>query len=700
MPTPQLRHEEFNENRRREERLRNIEHNARIRAAEEKEKGNNKRIFSFSRLFRSPKTKPVVELPISEYHGEQLDNSGLLERTATPPRRVHQAVSREPAAARNHRIEGVPPSSPARPLATPLHPPPVPTMVNNSAQVDEALPPDLSSLFPGHSPISFSRSAQNWQLFRGSNITLNGRPLSISDSELSDADTAVEGMSVTSEPPRYLLVEDLPRVQQASYTEPFQRDRDISSSSSQQNRSGSSSSIPGTEESQQIETTAWIPVVNADGVLSYRHISNDVSVVEVPIVMGASSMSLTIQQSLATMIGGPPQLSPEQDPKTYGWELEHRLFEDDDEEPVVACRVLGHGSLGIVDEVRRRNTTLPTFVRKRVQLSARKAQAKATLNIIQKESENLKSLVHPHIVTLLGTYEEMRHTNRHLYFLLMSPVGDNDLKNFLNIAGDQLEQDMTALQTDLWRGWIYHWFTCLASALAYMHDNGIRHQDIKPSNIIHRGEKIYFTDFSSSCAFDLGHTTSTENPSRSSPMYAAPEIIDKYNGNLRRHGRASDIFALGCVFCDMLTVLTGRPVSSFHDALSNDNTESQEAGHYRDPLHYSHKISSIYTWFGSSHIFATHISDMLNLDRPLRPTALVVVQGLVRDHIFDDACTCWVNALWYKNNEGVLVRRNFGTKECTLEDGTTELVEVWPHQKMVDVEQHGIKSKRWSERVL
>ncbi|KAF1837889.1 kinase-like protein, partial [Decorospora gaudefroyi] len=165
---------------------------------------------------------------------------------------------------------------------------------------------------------------------------------------------------------------------------------------------------------------------------------------------------------------------------------------------------------------------LPSFVRKRVKLPARKLQAKATLKIIQEEADNLRSLVHPHIVAFIGSYEELKSSNRHYYFLLMSPVGDNDLRNFLDIAGESTELDFTSSTSRTWRSWIHSWFACLASALAYMHEKGIRHQDIKPSNIIHKGNRVYFTDFSSSCAFDVGRTTSTDNPSRSSPMYAAP----------------------------------------------------------------------------------------------------------------------------------------------------------------------------------
>jgi serine/threonine protein kinase len=314
----------------------------------------------------------------------------------------------------------------------------------------------------------------------------------------------------------------------------------------------------------------------------------------------------------------------ERKPATYGWNLEHFTVTTHDDDPVITYRFLGHGSLGIVEEVRRSNTQFPTFVRKRVQLPARKREAKATLEIIQEEAKNLRSLVHPHIVTLIGTYEEMKHVNAHFYFLLMSPVGETDLKRFLDYVGDEEPASQEGIQ---WKGWISKWFACLASALAYMHESGIRHQDIKPSNIIHKGDDIYFTDFSSSSTFEVGRTTSTENPARTSYMYAAPELTAKLAGSRERHGRASDIFALGCVFCDMLTVLTDRTVSSFHEYLLNDGeTMGEHAGpsHNQDPLYYSHRTTAIEKWFAlSKHhpFYLALIKTMLASNRDSRPSA-------------------------------------------------------------------------------
>ena len=46
------------------------------------------------------------------------------------------------------------------------------------------------------------------------------------------------------------------------------------------------------------------------------------------------------------------------------------------------------------------------------------------------------------------------------------------------------------------------------------------------------------------------------------PMYAAPEIIDNDDWN-KKHGLNTDVFALGVVFCKMLTVVCGKDVDNF-----------------------------------------------------------------------------------------------------------------------------------------
>ncbi|KAF2993797.1 hypothetical protein E8E13_000290 [Curvularia kusanoi] len=318
-------------------------------------------------------------------------------------------------------------------------------------------------------------------------------------------------------------------------------------------------------------------------------------------------------------------------PQSFGWTEDHVVLESSEEDILEAVNPLGHGSLGVVEEVRRIGGYFATFVRKRVRLPPRKKDAAAYLKFVEGEARTLRSLVHLHIVTLVGSYEDRKQPARPSYCLLMAPVGDNDLKTLLSIVG---EDDMAPEDSIYWRSCMLEWMACLASALKYMHASGIRHQDIKPSNIIHKGNHVLFSDFSSSSSFKIGHTTSTGNPAHSTPMYGAPEVT----WDRGRHGLATDIFALGCVFSDMLTVTGGRAVQDFQDHLRNNDEAA--AIHSDSLLRYSQNVPAIRSWFADSHIFNAVISPMLQLDRKMRTTADEVLQALIRNDCCDMSCSC------------------------------------------------------------
>ena len=235
-----------------------------------------------------------------------------------------------------------------------------------------------------------------------------------------------------------------------------------------------------------------------------------------------------------------------------------------------------------------------------------------------------------YIVQIIGSYSKCPLLGRQFYLLLMSPISNQDLKAFLKIVGDPSwdgRRDIARIQ----RGWLQTWFICLTSTLAYIYSSGVRHQDIKPSNIIHCGSTIYFTDFSSSSQFQIRQTTSTENPARTSAIYSAPEVIN-CDGVLNRHGRGTDVFALGAVFCEMLTVLTGYSIEDFHIFLlhsdSPEGTENSGPGAQvaKGILLYGQKIDRVSEWFGMNDFYRHCLWPMLAPDREKRPDADAVAK--------------------------------------------------------------------------
>jgi hypothetical protein len=308
-----------------------------------------------------------------------------------------------------------------------------------------------------------------------------------------------------------------------------------------------------------------------------------------------------------------------------GLPFRHKDYQELNPNFVQVVDSLGHGSLGVVEEVRV-SPAYPSFVRKRVQIPYNKR--KQYLRIISQEATVLQSLTHCHIVKMIGSYSEVPASGRQFYSLLMAPVGQRDLKTFLDMVGDQSTSQPQDWIEDR-RTWLRNWVRCLSSALAYMHSKGVRHQDIKPSNIIHRRSAIYFTDFSSASQFDVGQTTSTENPARTSAMYAAPEVISN-SENLNRHGRGTDVFALGAVFTEMLAVIRGHSIEEYHRFLL-DPHDSYSSIHARpvtpaarQSFLYGRKLDEIAAFFKDDEFYETCLSPMLNMDREERLDAQVV----------------------------------------------------------------------------
>ena len=61
------------------------------------------------------------------------------------------------------------------------------------------------------------------------------------------------------------------------------------------------------------------------------------------------------------------------------------------------------------------------------------------------------------------------------------------------------------------------------SAVAYLHDQKIRHKDLKPSNILLTSDNLILSDFGSATDFSHLSQSATDNE-RGTPKYFAPEV--------------------------------------------------------------------------------------------------------------------------------------------------------------------------------
>jgi serine/threonine-protein kinase len=89
----------------------------------------------------------------------------------------------------------------------------------------------------------------------------------------------------------------------------------------------------------------------------------------------------------------------------------------------------------------------------------------------------------------------------------------------------------------------------VAEALAYAHEKGVVHRDIKPDNILLEGERVLVADFGVARAVSEVHEKLTATGMVvGTPTYMSPE---QASGDRELDGR-SDIFALACVLYELL----------------------------------------------------------------------------------------------------------------------------------------------------
>ncbi|KAJ8132961.1 hypothetical protein O1611_g660 [Lasiodiplodia mahajangana] len=183
------------------------------------------------------------------------------------------------------------------------------------------------------------------------------------------------------------------------------------------------------------------------------------------------------------------------------------------------------------------------------------------------EIQILRALKHPHIVQLVGSYRRQISKQRQEVGLLLYPAAQWNLEGFLNAAVDRrLEEDISALDT---------FFGCLSRIVRVLHDGCVKYKDIKPQNILVNENNVFFSDFGISRHFHDG-VSITSGPSRQTRRYSAPEVA-----SFNERGRAADIFSLGCVFLEMLSVIHGHRVNDLLEYLGDD----EKSRNYSDNPH-------------------------------------------------------------------------------------------------------------------
>jgi serine/threonine protein kinase len=249
---------------------------------------------------------------------------------------------------------------------------------------------------------------------------------------------------------------------------------------------------------------------------------------------------------------------------------------------------LGHGGFGVVVETVIGDIPVAwkrTFTRRSTK------QYASEVKILEKILEER----HEHVVSLIGSYTHRQRSGWELGILVW-PVAQCDLSAFLHdvdvantwnarafdaefslISDDELSplanldrvldpslifHSMAKSEVEgggthvhsLVLQWIYEAaiqrlfqsLGCIAEAVRYLHDHGIRHKDLKPSQILLSSEGLWLTDFGWSRDVSELSNSATSGGDKITIRYHAPE-----RANMGSCGRPEDFFALGCTYLEM-----------------------------------------------------------------------------------------------------------------------------------------------------
>jgi tetratricopeptide (TPR) repeat protein len=292
---------------------------------------------------------------------------------------------------------------------------------------------------------------------------------------------------------------------------------------------------------------------------------------------------------------------------------QHCYFRQGEPLPLEMKGILGSGGFGQVDRVLS-TISFQEYALKRVSRSAvfsgrteedSRRRAECVKQFIE-EIGALKRLKHHHVVEFVGSYTDPKYMG-----LIMSPVADMDLSTYLARADNVRYRELRTF------------FGCLAQALAFLHEQKIRHKDIKPSNILVHSGNVLFTDFGLAFDFtDKDGSTTASMVNGMTPRYCAPEVA-----NYEPRNTSSDIWSLGVVFLEMTAVLKGRTVAYMYNFLKEHG--SGQAYVRTNPTGTDALIAELKeTGSPADNAALVWVQDMIMLLQQLRPTAASLMASI------------------------------------------------------------------------
>jgi serine/threonine protein kinase len=192
-------------------------------------------------------------------------------------------------------------------------------------------------------------------------------------------------------------------------------------------------------------------------------------------------------------------------------------------------QVVGTGGMSTV--WRARDVLLERKVAIKI-LHARYGEDDEYVERFKREARAVAQLSHPNIVTVIDRGED-----RERQFIVFEFVEGANLKQVLERRGALPIEETVELGLEIARG------------LAFAHERGIVHRDVKPQNVLLNGDgRAKVTDFGIARSLNVERGLTHTGTVMGTSNYIAPE-----QASGARVDTQSDVYALGCVLFELLT---------------------------------------------------------------------------------------------------------------------------------------------------
>ena len=149
----------------------------------------------------------------------------------------------------------------------------------------------------------------------------------------------------------------------------------------------------------------------------------------------------------------------------------------------------------------------------------------------RREARAVAQLAHPNIVTVIDRGEEAGRQ-----FIVFEYVEGDDLKQLIDKTGPLPIDQVVELGLEI------------AAALAFAHERGIVHRDVKPQNVLLSEGRAKVTDFGIARSLDVEHGVTQTGTVLGTSNYIAPEQASGQPIDDR-----SDVYSFGVVLFELLT---------------------------------------------------------------------------------------------------------------------------------------------------